>query len=254
MDTKIVSISSKNGLLTMSSLEIAELTGKRHDHVMRDIRVILVELYVEGGVPKFGDTHINPQNGQAYPIFRLPKRETLILVSGYNVQMRAKIIDRWQELEAKELAGQQQSGFRLEPTQGTSALPAAKEFKALFSIGRLIGLDKNVAAISANNAVIKMTGQNMLQMIGHDHLTTENQEGVLFTPTELGKKINPPISAVALNRKLVEAGLQYRDGEHWMPTAIARGHHRLLDTGKKHRDGAMVQQIKWHESVLKLID
>lgn len=84
----------------MSSLEIAELTGKRHDHVMRDIRLMLAELHGEGGVLSFGDTQTNPQNGQTYPIFNLPKRETLILVSGYNVQVRARIIDRWQELEA----------------------------------------------------------------------------------------------------------------------------------------------------------
>lgn len=86
---------------TMSSREIAELTGKRHDHVMRDIRAMLVDLHGEGGIPSFGDTHINEQNGQSYPIFRLPKRESLILVSGYSVQVRARIIDRWQELEAR---------------------------------------------------------------------------------------------------------------------------------------------------------
>lgn len=88
----------------MSSREIAELTGKRHDHVMRDIRAMLVDLHGEGGIPSFGDTHTNEQNGQSYPIFRLPKRETLILVSGYSVQMRARIIDRWQELEAQAAA------------------------------------------------------------------------------------------------------------------------------------------------------
>lgn len=81
--------------LTMSSREIAELTGKRHDNVMRDIRVMLAELHGEGGVPKFEDTQTHPQNGQCYPVFNLPKRETLILVSGYSVQMRARIIDRW---------------------------------------------------------------------------------------------------------------------------------------------------------------
>lgn len=88
-------------IITMSSREIAELTGKRHDHVLRDIRTMLAELYGEDGVPGFEDTQINPQNGQSYPIFSLPKREAMILVSGYSVAMRAKIIDRWQELEAQ---------------------------------------------------------------------------------------------------------------------------------------------------------
>lgn len=88
-----------DGILTMSSLEIAKLTGKRHDNVMRDIRTMLDEL---GGVHSFEDTHTNPQNGQSYLIFNLPKREALILVSGYSVAMRAKIIDRWQELENLE--------------------------------------------------------------------------------------------------------------------------------------------------------
>jgi Rha family phage regulatory protein len=86
--------------LTMSSREIADLTGKGHRNVMRDIRVMLEELYGEGGMLKFEHTHTNPQNGQTYPIYRLPRRESLILVSGYNLTMRAKIIDRWQELEA----------------------------------------------------------------------------------------------------------------------------------------------------------
>ncbi len=85
--------------LTMSTREIAELTSKRHDNVMRDTRAMLDEMG-EGGLLRFEDTHRSAQNGQEYPIFRLPKRECLILVSGYDVGLRTRIIDRWMELEA----------------------------------------------------------------------------------------------------------------------------------------------------------
>lgn len=89
------------GVQTMSSREIAELCEKRHDNVMRDIRDMLAQLHGERGLLKFEDTYRNPQNGQEYPIFLLPKRETLILVSGYRLDLRARIIDRWQELEER---------------------------------------------------------------------------------------------------------------------------------------------------------
>lgn len=98
----LTTLNTTNATLTMSSREIAELTGKRHDHVMRDIRNMIVELHGEEGLPKFGDTYRNEQNGQLYPEFRLPKDLTITLVSGYNVQMRYAITKRWMELEAQQ--------------------------------------------------------------------------------------------------------------------------------------------------------
>lgn len=88
--------------LTMSSREIAGLTGKAHRNVIRDIRVMLEELFGDEGLLKFEHTEVNEQNGTAYPVFVLPKRETLILISGYSIELRARIIDRWQELEAQQ--------------------------------------------------------------------------------------------------------------------------------------------------------
>lgn len=90
---------------TMSSVEIAELCGKRHDHVMRDIKKMLEELYYEGDLPKFGGTYLDTQ-GRPQNCYHLPKRECLILVSGYSTTLRAKIIDRWQQLEQQVAAPQ----------------------------------------------------------------------------------------------------------------------------------------------------
>lgn len=109
--------------LTITSRDIAELTGKRHDHVLRDARKMLAELYGEGGLPSFGATLVEPQNGQEYPALRLPKRETLILVSGYSVTMRARIIDRWQHLEAQA----EKSRHPAVPTSFREALLLAAE-------------------------------------------------------------------------------------------------------------------------------
>ena len=81
---------------TMTSREIAELTGKRHDHVMTDIRKMLSELGLDA--PEFSGTY-RTDRGNEYECFNLPKSETMILVSGYSIPMRARIIYRWEALE-----------------------------------------------------------------------------------------------------------------------------------------------------------
>lgn len=87
--------SQKANGVTITSLEIAELTGKRHDIVIRDIETILgriIDAHRFEGIYK--DAY-----GRDKKCYRLPKREALILVSGYSVELRAKIIDRLEYLE-----------------------------------------------------------------------------------------------------------------------------------------------------------
>ena len=95
--------------LTMSSQEIAERTRKRHADVMRDIRNMMEQL---GANERNFASVYRAGNGESRPCFNLPKRECLILVSGYSVELRAAIIDRWQELEAREA----QPRFVLDPS------------------------------------------------------------------------------------------------------------------------------------------
>lgn len=87
--------------LTMSTRDIAELTGKEHKNVMADTRAMLEQL---GLTSAEFSANLPDAYGRPQPVFNLPKRETLILVSGYSLPLRTKIINRWQELETKAQA------------------------------------------------------------------------------------------------------------------------------------------------------
>lgn len=88
-----------NAKETMSSLEIAELTGKQHSHVMRDIRNILEQGVAESN---FGLGSYSDANGQNRPCYFLTKKGCLILASGYDALLRERIINRWEELELEK--------------------------------------------------------------------------------------------------------------------------------------------------------
>lgn len=81
---------------TMTSREIAELTGKEHKNVKRDIRNLIDELKM--GALKIEQTYYD-QQGRAQIEFYLDKELTTTLVSGYSITMRHSIVRRWQELE-----------------------------------------------------------------------------------------------------------------------------------------------------------
>ena len=78
-------------------LEIAELTGKTHDNVLKDIRRILSEVKIDHAV--FGEIFLDSYKREQ-PCFNLPRMECDLVVSGYSTKYRFAIIKRWQELEA----------------------------------------------------------------------------------------------------------------------------------------------------------
>jgi len=150
-------------------------------------------------------------------------------------------------------------GVFLDSVQKPQSLPpsqqvteAAKVFKANFSIMRLIGCDKNAAAISANQATQKTIGINLLALNDKTHLVAENQESGYYTPSELGLRIGG-LSGRKVNQRLKLAGLQTDENGQWDDTASGKPHSCWYDTGKKHGNGTPVRQLKWALSVLPFI-
>ena len=104
----------QNLVESMSSLEIAEVTGKEHKNVMRDIQNLLSQ-----GVDKLNFERISYKDSmnRVRDAYQLTYKGVLILASGYNPVLREKIINRWEELETgkaePKFSQQQQSQTNL---------------------------------------------------------------------------------------------------------------------------------------------
>lgn len=83
--------------LTMSSREIADLLAKLHGNIK-----ISAERLAEKGVIGTLAVQEFEHNGNTYTEYLLSKRDSLILVAQNSPEFTARIVDRWQELEAQQ--------------------------------------------------------------------------------------------------------------------------------------------------------
>ncbi|WP_291601937.1 Rha family transcriptional regulator [Bacteroides sp.] len=91
---------------TMSSIEIAELTGKMHKHVLEAIRVMEPSWEKVAGT-KFRLGTYKDANQQDRPCYELTKTECLYVATKFNDEARAKLVLRWEQLEKEKLQEQQ---------------------------------------------------------------------------------------------------------------------------------------------------
>lgn len=83
---------------TMSSREIAEMTRKRHADLMRDIRNMECAWEKINGC-KFALVEYTDAKGEKRPEYQLTKKECLYIATKFNDETRARLINRWEELE-----------------------------------------------------------------------------------------------------------------------------------------------------------
>lgn len=86
-----------NSIPCMTSREMADLTEKRHDNVRRTIE----SLFHEGLIskPQIEDGN-KAANGVVERVYHVCKRDSYVIVAQLSPQFTARLVDRWQELEA----------------------------------------------------------------------------------------------------------------------------------------------------------
>jgi phage antirepressor YoqD-like protein len=91
-----------NSIAQMSSREIADLLEVRHDNVK-----LSIERLTEKQIISFtSSTETSHEGAGARPmiVYMVNKRDSFIVVAQMQPQFTARIVDRWQELEAKPVA------------------------------------------------------------------------------------------------------------------------------------------------------
>ena len=237
----------------MTSLEIAEVTGKSHAHVMRDIRNIIKQInqstsglvipddikddYHRGDRTQYKylsektqnilfDFCFNNNTGSKYTIressykdakgedrnmYELNKKACLLLSSGYDVNLRAKIIDRWEELEIKARTNMITLPNFTDPAE--AAMAWAKEYR-----------EKKVLAIenqSLHKEIVRLEQDNSnlaaeVQVLSDDknYLDLIMRSRSLMTVTQIAQDYG--MSAKAMNQILANMGIQYKNNGQWI--------------------------------------
>ena len=187
---------------TMSSREIADLTGKEISHIHRDIRTMLDALKDDPILD-----HVREEkDARGYTsAFHLNKELTLTLVAGYDAKLRLAIIKRWQELE----------------TKATPAAPTLTQAEQDVRLAILLADALNMATsgrITMLGVALKHSAPHMLPALpGYaiDAPTSILVSGngssmVTASATELLKRHGVKLSAAKFNELLADAGLLNR--------------------------------------------
>ncbi len=203
---------------SMTSREIAELTGKRHDNVMRDIKAMIQRLDAASDLRWHceTDTYIDPQ-GKARQMYSLDRDTTMCLVAGYDPVPRMRIIKRLEALESGQ-ATQVAIGAIAEKEQ-----TAVSVMQSRLSAAALLKVPGHIGEQEAVKAVRSLVGVDyeplLLAAPAQQNIPDEDE---MLEPEDLARRIGLKDGRIA-NERLRDAGLQVKSNGKWVPTERGRG-------------------------------
>ena len=183
----------------MTSVEIAEVTGKNHAHIMRDIRNLLSQGVNESN---FGLVEYTDKKGERRPCYELTKKGCLILASGYDALLREKIINRWEELETKERTG----GFVVPQTFSQALMLAAKQQEQIE--------EQRAALAQQGEEIVKLSNEVMTMKPKATYYDLILNNPSTVTITQIAQDYG--MSAKKFNQILCDFRIQHKVNKQWI--------------------------------------
>ena len=208
METSVISFSENKQ--TMSSLEIAKLTGKQHKDILRSIRVMEPAWEKING-RKFALVEYKDEKGQMRPCYELTKTECLYVATKFNDEARAKLVIRWEELEKRARSNMFALPNFEDPAE--AAMAWAKEFREK----RLLTIENDT--LKLENLDLEKENQELtmeVQELKHDanYLDLIMRSRATLTVSQIAQDYG--MSAKAMNKQLAAMNIQYKNNGQWI--------------------------------------
>lgn len=185
---------------TMTSLEIAEVTGRNHKDVMRSIRE-MEEAWVKVNGRKFALVEYKDAKGEMRPCYSLNKTECLYIATKFNDEARAKLVLRWEELETKE-----RNQYQVPQSFAEALMLAAKQQEQIEEQQRQLEANSK-EIVELNGAIAEMQPK-----VTYVDMILASKETV--TTTQIAQDYGQ--SAKAFNVLLRNFGVQHKVGGQWV--------------------------------------
>ena len=229
--SEVIKFDGSQQVKGMTSLQIAEVTGKMHKHVLRDIKVIL-----EKGASKtnFGLTSYNDKQGKEQPMYSLTPKGCLILASGYDVVLRERIIDKLEEYQQNE-----RTSITSLP-DFTNPAEAARAWAEQFELKQL----EAKRADEAEQQVIALTQEieTMQPKVSYYDTILANKSTVVIT--QIAQDYG--MSAIKFNQTLYDLHIQHKVNDQWILYAehLGQGYVQSKPVTITHTSG--YQSVKYN--------
>lgn len=190
----------------MTSLQIAEITGRRHTDVMRAIRN-MEPAWKKVSERKFALAEYQDEQEKPRPYFSLNKEECLYIATKFNDEARAKLIKRWKELEEQH----QKPSVPQNYLEALKSLVKAEEEKQQLALENK-KQQEQILTISKTNMELGNKITEMLPKVSYyDKILQSN---ATMTVTQIAQDYG--MSAMRLNKELESMRIQHKVRGQWI--------------------------------------